>query len=89
MHESELLLTHQQTNTERTKTRPLARGDITPGQAIAFLAPQLTAGLAVLTQLNWYRYVRGRANLLPKPERRGFTTITVPASSWEPPPCPW
>ena len=45
------------TQKERTKTRPLARGDITPHQAIAFLAPQLTAGLAVLTQLNWYRYV--------------------------------
>lgn len=44
---------------ERTKTRPLARGDIAPRQAIAFLAPQLTAGLAVLTQLNWYRYVFG------------------------------
>jgi hypothetical protein len=42
---------------ERTKARPLARGDITPRQAIAFLAPQLTAGLAVLTQLNWYRCV--------------------------------
>jgi 4-hydroxybenzoate polyprenyltransferase len=55
-------LTHLR-NIERTKTRPLARGDITPGQAIAFLAPQLTAGLAVLTQLNWYRYVYQRANL--------------------------
>jgi len=42
---------------ERTKTRPLAQGDITPRQAIAFLAPQLTAGLAVLTQLNWCRCV--------------------------------
>jgi 4-hydroxybenzoate polyprenyltransferase len=42
---------------ERTKTRPLARGDVTPRQAIAFLAPQLTAGLAVLAQLNWYRCV--------------------------------
>ena len=50
---------------ERTKTRPLARGDIAPRQAIAFLAPQLTAGLAVLTQLNWYRYVFGCALPLP------------------------
>src|ERR1700677_3914815 len=57
------------TNTERTKTRPLARGDITPRQAIAFLAPQLTAGLAVLTQLNWYRCVRRPANA----EREGLT----------------
>lgn len=41
---------------ERTKTRPLAAGDITPTQAFAFLGLQLTAGLGVLTQLNWYRY---------------------------------
>lgn len=43
--------------TERTKTRPLAAGEITPTQAFAFLGLQLTAGLGVLTQLNWYRYV--------------------------------
>ncbi len=42
---------------ERTKTRPLAAGDITPTRAFAFLGVQLTAGLGVLTQLNWYRYV--------------------------------
>lgn len=42
---------------ERTKTRPLAAGHITPIQAFAFLGLQLTAGLGVLTQLNWYRYV--------------------------------
>ena len=45
---------------ERTKDRPLARGDITPRQAFAFLGVQLTAGLAVLLQLNWYRLVSGR-----------------------------
>lgn len=45
---------------ERTKERPLARGDITPTQAFAFLGLQLSAGLAVLTQLNWYRYGRDR-----------------------------
>jgi 4-hydroxybenzoate polyprenyltransferase len=50
---------------ERTKTRPLARGDIAPRQAIAFLAPQLTAGLAVLTQLNWYRCVSNIPSSLP------------------------
>lgn len=48
---------------ERTRTRPLARGDITPRQAIAFLAPQLTAGLAVLTQLNWYSILLGASSL--------------------------
>ncbi|KAL5641289.1 hypothetical protein ACGC1H_001691 [Rhizoctonia solani] len=40
---------------DRTKTRPLARGDVTPWQAFGFLGVQLSAGLAVLTQLNWYR----------------------------------
>lgn len=42
---------------ERTRERPLANGDITPARAVAFLGVQLTAGLGVLTQLNWYRYV--------------------------------
>lgn len=40
---------------ERTRSRPIAAGDITPRQAFWSLAPQLSAGLAVLTQLNWYR----------------------------------
>lgn len=42
---------------ERTRDRPLARGDISPTQAFGFLGVQLSAGLAVLTQLNWYRCV--------------------------------
>jgi 4-hydroxybenzoate polyprenyltransferase len=41
---------------ERTKTRPIANGDVTIPQAVRFLGLQLSAGLAVLTQLNWYRY---------------------------------
>ncbi|KAI0068921.1 4-hydroxybenzoate polyprenyl transferase [Artomyces pyxidatus] len=48
---------------ERTKTRPLARGDLTPRQAVAFLAPQLAAGLAVLTQLNTYSILLGASSL--------------------------
>ncbi|KAJ7179853.1 UbiA prenyltransferase family-domain-containing protein [Mycena crocata] len=40
----------------RTKERPIARGDISPGQAWTFLGAQLSVGLAVLVQLNWYRY---------------------------------
>ncbi|PPQ66753.1 hypothetical protein CVT24_008710 [Panaeolus cyanescens] len=48
---------------ERTKERPLARGDITQKQALAFLAAQLTAGLGVLTQLNWYSILLGASSL--------------------------
>lgn len=42
---------------ERTRNRPIARGDVTQFQALSFLGVQLTAGLAVLTQLNWYSCV--------------------------------
>ncbi|TDL29242.1 4-hydroxybenzoate polyprenyl transferase [Rickenella mellea] len=48
---------------ERTKERPLARGDITPAQAFAFLGVQLTAGLGVLLQLNWYSILLGTSSL--------------------------
>ncbi|KAH9938528.1 4-hydroxybenzoate polyprenyl transferase [Fomitopsis serialis] len=48
---------------ERTKERPLARGDISPGQAVGFLGLQLSAGLAVLTQLNWYSILLGASSL--------------------------
>eukprot|EP00638_Chattonella_subsalsa_P006938 CAMPEP_0117760084 /NCGR_PEP_ID=MMETSP0947-20121206/16387_1 /TAXON_ID=44440 /ORGANISM="Chattonella subsalsa, Strain CCMP2191" /LENGTH=183 /DNA_ID=CAMNT_0005580643 /DNA_START=450 /DNA_END=998 /DNA_ORIENTATION=+ len=37
---------------ERTKTRPLATGEVSVPQAIAFLGAQLTAGLGILVQLN-------------------------------------
>ncbi|KAI4520970.1 4-hydroxybenzoate polyprenyl transferase [Schizophyllum commune Tattone D] len=47
----------------RTKSRPIAAGDITPPQAIAFLGLQLSAGLAVLTQLNWYSILLGASSL--------------------------
>jgi 4-hydroxybenzoate polyprenyltransferase len=40
----------------RTKDRPLASRSLSPQQAIGFLALQLSAGLAILLQLNWYRY---------------------------------
>ncbi|WVN85824.1 4-hydroxybenzoate polyprenyl transferase [Cryptococcus depauperatus CBS 7841] len=48
---------------ERTKTRPLAAGDVTQFQALTFLGGQLTAGLAVLTQLNWYSIALGASSL--------------------------
>ena len=41
---------------DRTKDRPLASGTVTSTQAVTFLGLQLTAGLGVLLQLNWYRY---------------------------------
>jgi heme O synthase-like polyprenyltransferase len=45
---------------ERTRLRPLAAGTVTPYKATAFLGLQLSVGLAVLTQLNWYRCVADR-----------------------------
>ncbi|CEP19561.1 hypothetical protein [Parasitella parasitica] len=48
---------------ERTKIRPITSGAISPKQAIAFLGVQLTAGLAVLTQLNMYSILLGASSL--------------------------
>ncbi|KAL4265625.1 4-hydroxybenzoate polyprenyltransferase, mitochondrial [Pleurotus pulmonarius] len=48
---------------DRTKERPIARGDITRRQAFAFLGLQLTAGLGVLLQLNWYSILLGASSL--------------------------
>ncbi|WRT65532.1 4-hydroxybenzoate polyprenyl transferase [Kwoniella shivajii] len=48
---------------ERTKTRPIAAGDVTQFQALTFLGVQLSAGLAVLTQLNWYSIALGASSL--------------------------
>ncbi|KAM5534269.1 hypothetical protein V8D89_010879 [Ganoderma adspersum] len=48
---------------ERTKTRPLAAGELTSTQAVTFLGLQLTAGLGVLTQLNWYSILLGASSL--------------------------
>jgi len=38
---------------DRTKTRPLASGEVTQNQALAFLVPHCVAGLGVLAFLNW------------------------------------
>ncbi|ODN80924.1 4-hydroxybenzoate polyprenyl transferase, variant [Cryptococcus amylolentus CBS 6039] len=48
---------------ERTKTRPLASGEVTQLGALTFLASQLSIGLAILTQLNWYSIALGASSL--------------------------
>ncbi|TDH68849.1 hypothetical protein CCR75_001421 [Bremia lactucae] len=48
---------------ERTNKRPLAAEKLTYPQAWAFLAGQLSAGLAVLLQLNWYSIAMGASSL--------------------------
>ncbi|KAL1920701.1 uncharacterized protein VTP21DRAFT_1078 [Calcarisporiella thermophila] len=48
---------------ERTKVRPLASGAVTRFQALVFLGGQLSVGLAVLTQLNWYSICLGASSL--------------------------
>jgi len=48
---------------ERTQLRPLASGEITQFEALSFLGIQLSAGLAVLTQLNWYSIFLGASSL--------------------------
>ena len=49
----------------RTKTRPIAGGDVTIPQAIGFLAAQLSVGLGVLVSLphTWYCFQWGAASL--------------------------
>lgn len=42
---------------ERTRSRPLAAGTITPLAALVFLGAQLSASLAILLQLNTYTQV--------------------------------
>ncbi len=48
---------------ERTKSRPLAAGDITQFQALCFLGIQLSIGLAVLVNLNLYSIMLGASSL--------------------------
>ncbi|DBA04766.1 TPA: hypothetical protein N0F65_004403, partial [Lagenidium giganteum] len=48
---------------ERTNKRPLASGALTYEQAWKFLAGQLTAGLGILLQLNYYSIALGATSL--------------------------
>ncbi len=48
---------------ERTRDRPLASGEIQPMDALALLAGQMGAGLAVLSQLNAYCVALGASSL--------------------------
>lgn len=48
---------------ERTRSRPLASGEISPAQAVGFLGAQLGLGLGVLLQLNDYTKVLGASSL--------------------------
>lgn len=50
---------------ERTRNRPMACGLVTPRQALVALSMQLTAGLAVLLQLNRTSIALGAVSLLP------------------------
>lgn len=50
-------------NVARTKDRPLASGEISPFQALTFTGFQLSAGLAILLQLNMYSIVLGASSL--------------------------
>ncbi|XP_023312782.1 4-hydroxybenzoate polyprenyltransferase, mitochondrial-like [Anoplophora glabripennis] len=48
---------------ERTKDRPLVNGDVSLKQAFLFLGGQLSVGLIILLQLNWYSVFLGASSL--------------------------
>ena len=48
---------------ERTRSRPIPSGQVTPLQAFIFLVLQALAGLAVLLQFNWFTVATGIASL--------------------------
>ncbi|XP_066249086.1 4-hydroxybenzoate polyprenyltransferase, mitochondrial [Euwallacea similis] len=47
----------------RTKDRPLVSGAVSMKQALMFLGVQLSMGLAILMQMNWYSLVLGASSL--------------------------
>lgn len=52
------------TKVERTKSRPVASGLLTPFQGLCFLGFQLLLGLGILLQLNNYSRILGASSLL-------------------------
>ncbi|PWA67043.1 polyprenyltransferase 1 [Artemisia annua] len=52
------------TKVERTKSRPIASGALTPFQGVSFLGAQLLLGLGILLQLNDYSRILGASSLL-------------------------
>jgi 4-hydroxybenzoate polyprenyltransferase len=49
---------------ERTRSRPIPSGQVTPTQAFIFLVLQALVGLVVLLQFNWFTVATGIASLL-------------------------
>ncbi|XP_052213724.1 4-hydroxybenzoate polyprenyltransferase, mitochondrial-like isoform X2 [Dreissena polymorpha] len=49
---------------ERTKSRPLASGELTYFQALSFLGLNLSLALGILLQLNWYSIYLGASSML-------------------------
>lgn len=49
---------------ERTRSRPLPSGQVSPKQVIVFIFVQAFTGLVVLLQFNWFAVVLGTASLL-------------------------
>lgn len=52
------------TKVERTKSRPVASGDLSPFQGLCFLGFQLLLGLGILLQLNNFSCILGASSLL-------------------------
>ncbi|XP_052780276.1 4-hydroxybenzoate polyprenyltransferase, mitochondrial-like isoform X1 [Mya arenaria] len=48
---------------ERTRTRPLASGELSHFQALCFLGANLTLALTILLQLNWYSVFLGASSM--------------------------
>lgn len=60
----------------RTKSRPLASGDVTMRQALGFLALQLSLSLLILLQLNVYSIVLGASSLVIVATYPGMKRVT-------------